>query len=616
MSVLRRIFYALAWVLALSTATVSLWSAWISFAKPTRPDGNEGHTTIDFGGQYLMGRMLLEGHGQELYNRNYQRMVLTAAYPTTDQDPEAEHSDAENLLFWMMGTDHPKAPAILGSFAAPLAAQNAPEAAILLAAGQHNWREESIHSRGPIVTALTPLGASNSLEAVSLLAAGQDEWNVLRLKHVTNRRVGGPLYPPINAFVSAPVALLPPRWGYRLKQVLGIVEAFLAGLGVSYLSRRSICWSVATFIVMIFPGFMGSLNLGQNATLTLTILIWGWALIARDRPGWGGIVWGLLAFKPVWALSFLLVLVLTRRWRVAAIMVATAAGLVLLTLPFVGVHSWLDWLQVGKEAANLYTTDKNWVFLSRDVLGIPRRWMLDWREGMPKEPGLYPPDPAGPGLWWHVLFGSKMVPGWLLPALAGWAILLAGLEMTVRLAVLRKDQARAVTGPAPAFLLLGAWLCCYHFMYYDILLAALPVFLLFTDARRYLEPIYLVLVPLPGPALGAGLEEYYQLHPARDLPETPLLRPRYHNIWVVNRMIPSLVLLLILTQPLFPEIGLGGYYGTPWDTFVLMALWLWSGWLWVRDRKHAPRMNMVGAWYPEHSPTTLAKGSRLNEISL
>ena len=29
-----------------------------------------------------------------------------------------------------------------------------------------------------------------------------------------------------------------------------------------------------------------------------------------------------------------------------------------------------------------------------------------------------------------------------------------------------------------AFVLLGAWLSCYHFMYYDVLLAALPIFLL------------------------------------------------------------------------------------------------------------------------------------------
>ena len=35
----------------------------------------------------------------------------------------------------------------------------------------------------------------------------------------------------------------------------------------------------------------------------------------RERPTLGGLIWGLLAFKPVWALSFLCVLLLMRQWR-------------------------------------------------------------------------------------------------------------------------------------------------------------------------------------------------------------------------------------------------------------------------------------------------------------
>src|SRR5207253_7895508 len=45
---LRLAFYALAWAVALTAAGVSLHTAWHSFDKPDRPDGNDGHTTIDF----------------------------------------------------------------------------------------------------------------------------------------------------------------------------------------------------------------------------------------------------------------------------------------------------------------------------------------------------------------------------------------------------------------------------------------------------------------------------------------------------------------------------------------------------------------------------------------
>ncbi|MFX6201976.1 glycosyltransferase 87 family protein, partial [Acinetobacter baumannii] len=78
---------------------------------------------------------------------------------------------------------------------------------------------------------------------------------------------------------------------------------------------------------------------GQNPPLTLLFLIWGWALIVRDRPTAAGVVWGLLAFKPVWALAFFLVPFLTGRWRTCLAMLLTAGFLVVLTLPFVGFYS-------------------------------------------------------------------------------------------------------------------------------------------------------------------------------------------------------------------------------------------------------------------------------------
>src|SRR5262249_41673373 len=153
--------------------------------------------------------------------------------------------------------------------------------------------------------------------------------------------------------------------------------------------------------------------------------------------GWGGVVWGLLAFKPVWAMSFFLVLVLTGRWRFGLAMLAVGALLGLATLPFVGLSSWFVWLAVGREAWHLYGIEENWILLSRDLLSIPRRYLTDFKAPLEER------DVA-----------------WLKPTLLGWGMLVAILEVTVRLAVVR--QSRAADGPATAFLFLGAWLCCYH----------------------------------------------------------------------------------------------------------------------------------------------------------
>jgi hypothetical protein len=667
----RPVYVALAWTLVIVVAQVTLFAAWHSFDNPyagtNRNDYNGGHATIDFGAQYLMGRMLVEGHSRDLYNRSRQRVVLTATYPVQDQDPKAARSDAENLMYWMMGSDEPGAPEAFGSFLTPLAARDAPGAVAYLAAGRHAWTERQVRPGTPEACAscLAPLAASDGPAAAVYLAAVRQAWAEGPLDHARARRVGGPLYPPVNAFFDAPLALLPARTAYHVQQVINVLLAFLAGLGIVVLSRWRVWWPIASLVILLFPGFMGSINLGQNATLTLTILVWGWVLIARARPGWGGLVWGLLAFKPVWAMVFFLVLVLTRRWRDCLAMLAAGAVLGLLTLPFVGFHSWLDWLQVGREAAQLYDTDRNWVFLSRDVLSIPRRWLLVFEGGAGQEL-VRRPDPNGPSCWWYYLCGGADVPGWLVPTLAGWGLLVALLETTVRPAALRPGQARAVTGPPAAFLLLGAWLCCYHFMYYDVLLAALPVLLVFAEPRSYIEPLYLTNKRL-GPLGGAGAAARWE-HPDREetgrlgvvllgllavlcvegvlalglglavarwrLPWQLLLMlaplvvpvlvalacvgavfvarvarplvppPEFRSVGVLNRVFPSLLVLLLLTQPLFPVLGLGGYFGPPWDTFVLMAMWLWAGWHWLRVRPSSEA-------HEESPPVEKAEAARL-----
>jgi hypothetical protein len=183
------------------------------------------------------------------------------------------------------------------------------------------------------------------------------------------------------------------------------------------------------------------------------------------------------------------------------------------------------------------------------------------------------------------VFGSRELEGWIVPSLLGWGLLLGVLEITLRVAALRKTQGRGATGVPAGFLLLGAWLCCYHFMYYDVLLAALPVFVLYADPERYLRPIYVAIVPLRTENLGHDLADYYGLWPRPGTPPpVPLLRAGYRNIWVFNRMLPTLTVILLSVQFVFPHIGLGSYYSVPWDTLCLSAMWLWCGGLWLCNR--------------------------------
>jgi hypothetical protein len=501
--------YFLAWILALTVAAIAFYSAWIDFYTEKRAGQTDGHRAIDFGGQYLIGRMLQQGHGHELYFRDQQRSVLEAAYPREDEDPNEKETDADHLITYSIDAD------------------------------------EKLTERGPF-------------ERWILTQVGEDP-------AINPPKIGGPLYPPINAFFYYPLACMKPLYGYRTNQGVNLVLAFTAGLGVSLLSRGRVWMPIATSFVFIFPGFAGSICLGQNATLTMNIVLWGWVLIARERPVSGGLVWGLLAFKPVWLLSFLLVPILTLRWRVALAMVGAAAALVLATLPFVGVHSWFDWIHIGRAAAHTYDIDTNWIWKSRDLYSIARRWMLDFEADQDKR--IPYPD--------MTLFLS------LAPLVLVFIVLVTG-------AILRRAKiTRATDGPAAAFVLLGAWLICYHFMYYDVLLAYLPVALLFTDPRRYLQPLFIGLWPLGRSKPSTELLDFYRLiryfHRRNWLP----FIHGYGRVLLANSLVMSLVAALILIQYVFPFLGFNVFHCTPWDTFVLIGLWSWCAYRVFADKESA-----------------------------
>ncbi|MFM8274396.1 MAG: hypothetical protein ACKODX_18990, partial [Gemmata sp.] len=67
---------AVVWLIVLVLGASFLYRALTWFdnqphlpAARHRADGNGGHAQIDFGGQWVMGRMLVTGNGRHLYHR-------------------------------------------------------------------------------------------------------------------------------------------------------------------------------------------------------------------------------------------------------------------------------------------------------------------------------------------------------------------------------------------------------------------------------------------------------------------------------------------------------------------------------------------------------------------
>jgi arabinofuranan 3-O-arabinosyltransferase len=547
--------YVASWLLALGMAAHLQHIARHSFdmapGLPTekkRCDGNDGHTSIDFGGQWLMGRMLVLGHGRELYNLNRHYEVLQSAYPYEDEAPAGKH-DADELLGALMDNEDPSSRRIKSD-------------------------EESLlqKTRKTKQTFVAPLMAGDALQAAAIVAVCENQfWTPKAREELQRRHVGGPLYPPIHAFVMAPLALTNDvRSSYQIMQWLVLGAGFLAGLGVNVLTRGRVWWPVAATLIILFPGFKGGHDLAQNSAVTLAIVIWGWALIARDRPAAGGIVWGLLAFKPTWAMAFLLVLLLTRRWRTCTAMIATGVVMALITLPFVGIQSWLDWLAIGKVANFVYEVDANWIPLSRDLFGLPRRLLIDTSNNTQY---------ADRDRWYaHVV---------------GWALWLFVLEATIKLSQYYRPLFRATSGPAPAFLLIAAWMLCLHFMYYDALVCAAGVLLLLDPPARLFRPL-LVIFRSPSERQPDPDPDYF-------LPGLAATHPELDGRGVRGTMVANSFVMYVLAFLLFIQHTL------PWsDLGVTLSLGRWfperdvtsAGEVLVKDGKtvtHMPKMEILAA---------------------
>jgi len=546
--------WAICWLIFLTSAAIVAEQTWKAFDQPGRGDGNAGHATIDFGGQWLMGRMIVEGQGRHLYDRRYLRPVAHNGYPagveraeapkSDPKSPKESKGDAESLMDWLSGTDDSEAPRVIASFLAPLAAQNELEETTLFANAQTTWKEE-------------------------------------RLAHVTAPRIGGGLYPPVHALYYAPLSLLRPRITYRVIQGVILVLVFFAGWVIQRMTEGRVWWPVASLFIMMFPGFSGCITLGQNGMFTLTVVLVGWWQLMRGREVLAGLCWGLLAFKPVWAAAFFLVPLVTARRRMAASMALAGLMQIALTLPIVGWESWRNWLQVGQDAAQEYKRQENWIVLSRDLLGIPRRWLLTFEGALAKDLVWRSGDSAATD-------DSNAEKPWDHPLLSilGWGAWEMVLAATLFVVWRRWQRRNELTGAFPAFVLSGCILTCYHFMYYDFVVAVLPVLLLFTEPARYFQlqfwrwPRWLHRSeprPSGSGALSAEMRRYYQPS-LMDLspPPMPLLPRGRRPRWVAAPM-PPLLLFLMLVLPAYCGIRDPSYHFPPWDTFVLLFLWAWCG---------------------------------------
>jgi len=152
----------------------------------------------------------------------------------------------------------------------------------------------------------------------------------------------GWLYPPIFLLLATPLALLRYPLALAVWQI-STFALYLAVIGgvVGRMRRRGI--AIGRIWLPIAAGFPAVLiNLGHGQNGFLTAGLFGAALLALPaRPLLAGILFGLLAYKPQFALVVPVALLAAGQWRAVAAASITVMALVGMTILIFGTDPWL-----------------------------------------------------------------------------------------------------------------------------------------------------------------------------------------------------------------------------------------------------------------------------------
>jgi hypothetical protein len=224
--------------------------------------------------------------------------------------------------------------------------------------------------------------------AVKAFFAGQiahvydQAWLTPRINSLFSGWLSSPLpypafhYPPSWLLIVLPFGAMPAIASY-----LGMLTATFAALATALKQTFGADKNFLFLVVclVLCPATTNNILAGQNGFLTAALLLAGFGLL-NDRPLVAGVLLGLLSFKPQIALLAPVALIAARQWRGLAAAVAAGATLVLASVAFFGIDTWLTWINVilhpsyamgenGLEWGRLWDES---VFTCATLLGAPK----------------------------------------------------------------------------------------------------------------------------------------------------------------------------------------------------------------------------------------------------
>lgn len=259
------------------------------------------------------------------------------------------------------------------------------------------------------------------------------------------------LYPPVFLLAIVPFCFVP----FTTALVLWLTVTFLLALFALY--RLLPKHKGLAFLICGFPGFLMNMRWGQNGFLSTALLGFG-IFFLESNPVLAGLMFGLLVYKPQMAVFPLLILLLSKKWRVLKWAVIFAAIGVAVSGALFGFDLWVQFFQS--------------FFSSTAGLLCDNGMSL-----APIQPSLYST---------LRLAGLSDTVSYLLQALLGIAAAFAVWR------VWRTTDRMALRGSA---LVLGIFLFNPYFLQYDLMLLSIPLSLLLYDFLEHgVHPHEIVLL--------------------------------------------------------------------------------------------------------------------------
>ncbi len=188
--------------------------------------------------------------------------------------------------------------------------------------------------------------------------------------------IGAFFYPPPTAVGYALLGWLPLASAAVVNAYLNIAATLLLGWLVSRrLGLGDPSFPLAALAILVHPACFATVSLGQNALLSLVVIVLGWSLCNRNQDFRAGWVWGLLILKPNLLLAVGWLPLVHRRWRMVLGMAAGAALVVGLTVRVTGPQAFEHYLDLLRRLAELPVLPGYRLALTYNGLSVFRKWL-------------------------------------------------------------------------------------------------------------------------------------------------------------------------------------------------------------------------------------------------